>query len=325
MNNEKEAAGRGGERVREVREGRARAKRGAKSGGLGAERRTGPPLFDQAERAPANPPPPNNPQVLELVMGGVIHIVETYGGDVLRVAGDAIIAVFHGGKKRHVTEADLADCCCRCAFECISLLERRELIEKVGRKLVLHVGISSGPLDGYHVGNLQGDFQCVVTGDAFDDVGEALVLAQPGEVIVHHRTASLLDAKNWSITSPPPPADGAAVPYDPANYRRILLTSTMQKMLLKRTLSGLNSIPPPLERQAELRPWHDKTYTSTMVRAMMRYTPLPVRSNARVERAGMLGEIRVSARAGGASSFITSLSSCRSRSFSLSLSPPPPH
>ena len=102
LNNEAEAAGRGGERVREV---------------------------------------------LEAVMGGIIHVVDEYGGDVLRVAGDAVIAVFHSGKKNDVKEHQLVDVCCRCAFECIKLLESNEIIEKIGRKMVLHIGISSGTLE----------------------------------------------------------------------------------------------------------------------------------------------------------------------------------
>jgi len=168
-------------------------------------------------------------------------------------------------QKKHVLEQDLADCCCRCAFECIDLLEQEDLIRKVGRKLLLHIGISSGTLDAFHVGNLQGDFQCVVTGNAFDDVGEALVLAMSGEVIVSKRTASLLSQTNWQIEGVPSVA-GVSSPYDPALYRKILLNSTMKKMLKHRSLSGLNSIPPPLERQDELRPWLDSTYTATMVR-----------------------------------------------------------
>ena len=102
LNNEAEAAGRGGERVREV---------------------------------------------LEAVMGGIIHVVDEYGGDVLRVAGDAVIAVFHSGKKNDVKEHHLVDVCCRCAFECIKLLESEEIIDKIGRKMILHIGISSGTLE----------------------------------------------------------------------------------------------------------------------------------------------------------------------------------
>jgi len=72
-------------------------------------------------------------EVLETIMGGIIHVVDEHGGDVLRVAGDAVIAVFHAGKKKHLMEADLADCCCRCAFECIELMEDAATIEKVRR------------------------------------------------------------------------------------------------------------------------------------------------------------------------------------------------
>lgn len=120
-----------------------------------------------------------------------------------RVAGDAVIAVFHAGKKKHLMEAELVDCCCRCAFECIELLKSPSTIEKVGREMVLHIGISSGTLDSYHVGSLKGEFQNVVTGPAFDDVGQALVLAGAGEVVVHRRTASLLTANNWRIREIP--------------------------------------------------------------------------------------------------------------------------
>mmetsp|Transcript_7959 Transcript_7959/g.16012 ORF Transcript_7959/g.16012 Transcript_7959/m.16012 type:complete len:1543 (-) Transcript_7959:52-4680(-) len=226
-------------------------------------------------------------EVLETIMGGIIHVVDEHGGDVLRVAGDAVIAVFHAGKKKHVMEAELVDCCCRCAFECIELMKSPSTIKKVGRQMVLHIGISSGTLDSYHVGSAKGDFQNVVTGPAFDDVGQALVLAGAGEVVVHRRTSSLLKASNWTLMEVPNNDE-----YDSHQYRRIKITESKAESLIRKSLSSLEYIPPPLERQSELDVWLKEAYTTSMAKAMKRYTPLPVRSAAIMENAGMLGEIR---------------------------------
>ncbi|GMI06814.1 hypothetical protein TrVE_jg14385 [Triparma verrucosa] len=245
LNNEAEAAGRGGERVREV---------------------------------------------LEAVMGGIIHVVDEYGGDVLRVAGDAVIAVFHSGRKNNVKEPHLVDVCCRCAFECINLLASDEIIEKIGRKMVLHIGISSGTLESYHVcssSHHQSMFQNVVTGPAFDDVSHALCLASAGEVVVHKRTASLLEKTSWKAGSCREDKE-----HESRSYKRITPTSKSDEKLHRKSMAGLAKIPPPLERRIEMEPWVQGVATKTMCKVVKRYTPETVRKSASVESAGMLGEIR---------------------------------
>ncbi|GMH52011.1 hypothetical protein TL16_g01138 [Triparma laevis f. inornata] len=245
LNNEAEAAGRGGERVREV---------------------------------------------LEAVMGGIIHVVDEYGGDVLRVAGDAVIAVFHSGKKNNVKEPNLVDVCSRCAFECINLLASEEIIQKIGRKMVLHIGISSGTLESYHVcssSHHQSMFQNVVTGPAFDDVSHALCLASAGEVVVHVRTASLLEKASWKSEDCQDDEE-----HESKLFRRITPTSKSNQKLHRKSMTGLERIPPPLERRIEMEPWVQGVATKTMCKVVKRYTPETVRKSASVESAGMLGEIR---------------------------------
>ena len=81
-------------------------------------------------------------------------------------------------------------------------------------------------------------------------------------------------------------------PEDSHQYRCIELTASKGEELHRKSLSSLANIPLPLERQTELDVWLQEKHTSSMAKAMKRYTPLPVRSAAIMENAGMLGEIR---------------------------------
>jgi len=216
--------------------------------------------------------------VLEAVMGGIIHVVENFGGDVLRVAGDAVICVFHGGINQKVSEEELSNQCLRCAFEALSLLDSPVMTEKIGRKLVLHIGVSSGKLNAYHVGG-HGDYQCVCMGDAFDEVATALVLAERGEVVCSKHTSELLAKR-----------EGVWVIEKKANEENFLTVKTREKSAS--SFRHLEDIPLPLDRQKEMDPWERGTCDASKNPLLKRYVPSPIVEAADIEVVGMLGELR---------------------------------
>lgn len=129
-------------------------------------------------------------RLLNVFFGQILDQIETHGGDVVKFAGDALLAVWVAD------DEDLPTATHRAA-ECALALHRRmhnfyRLIDTV--PLVLRIGIAAGDMAVLHVGGVYGRWEWLMTGAALSQVGLAEHQAQPGEVV--------LDPHAWSLIAP---------------------------------------------------------------------------------------------------------------------------
>lgn len=178
----------------------------------------------------------------------LIRFISDSGGDVLRIAGDAVIAVFSPDAKGHeeegvpdsegllVTEPSpngesqlpgIATASLKCACDLVTHLNNWQ-VPGSSHTLKLHVGVGAGPLHGFHVGGEQGRWEYVVTGPAFAQISSALDAAPAGRVgvsqpawehVLRHNGGQVpafaadyavqAGTKDVVVTPPPRPAEGA--------------------------------------------------------------------------------------------------------------------
>ncbi|CAM9208125.1 unnamed protein product [Choristocarpus tenellus] len=131
-------------------------------------------------------------------LGALISKVEEYGGDVLRIAGDALIVLFHQGKAGvdpwELTELCLT--CSRCGWTCARSIDPTGGDNDEG--LSVHVGIGCGKVDCFNVGSDKLGWQLVVSGELFKkQVAKALDAASAGEVVVSGEVWQRLAGTGW--------------------------------------------------------------------------------------------------------------------------------
>ena len=116
----------------------------------------------------------------------MVFAVCSVGGDVIKFAGDAILALFPASK----FDNDLrlaTHCCVQVAINMIYLD-----LEAGGVKLSVHCGVGAGKVVSYNVGGLYNRWEYVITGDPVDQIGSAEPEANAGEVVISKEAGELL-------------------------------------------------------------------------------------------------------------------------------------
>jgi len=135
----------------------------------------------------------------------LIALINKYGGDIIKFAGDALIAVW-------VTKAtaenlpSLVLLACQCALGMQKKLhDFRVESTDTTHFLQLHVGIGAGKIAGLYAGGEKNIIEFFITGEPLEQVTECEKNARPGEVYLS-KTA-LLYVKDDVIVAKPPPTD----------------------------------------------------------------------------------------------------------------------
>jgi len=117
--------------------------------------------------------------ILNRAFGALITQVYRHGGDILKFAGDALLAVWPAG-------ADgLAEAVARaaeCALGMPSLVSGLAVPGET--PLSIRVGIGAGPIRLAYVGGLNGRWETLVTGEPLSGLKGAMAQACPGEVVL---------------------------------------------------------------------------------------------------------------------------------------------
>eukprot|EP01135_Chromosphaera_perkinsii_P007657 Nk52_evm113s914 gene=Nk52_evmTU113s914 len=129
-------------------------------------------------------------QFLNKYFGYMIEIIESYGGDVLKFAGDALVCMF---KER---EGYSAENVCRSACEAgLQLIEQLTNFKvEDGTALSLHVGVTYGRFFGLHLGR-GANFrrcECITVGCSLSTFDKILDSALPGEIAVDEGVREVL-------------------------------------------------------------------------------------------------------------------------------------
>ncbi len=127
-------------------------------------------------------------RVLNEYFGQLIDIVHEYGGDVVKFAGDAVIAVWNvpseDGKPDSVSRADQWQWTMRAAECAIAVGQRLSNYKVEETNLYLKLAVSSGLITAVHVGGVFNRWEFLLTGSPLVELGIANNLAKAGEIIV---------------------------------------------------------------------------------------------------------------------------------------------
>src|SRR5215212_5158886 len=127
-------------------------------------------------------------RILNEYFGQLIDIIHDYGGDVVKFAGDAVIAVWpivpDLGQDASISRADQWQWTMRAA-ECALEVHRRLTNYKVeDANLYLKLAVSTGKVTTAHVGGIFNRWEFLLTGSPLVELGIANSLARAGDILV---------------------------------------------------------------------------------------------------------------------------------------------
>jgi class 3 adenylate cyclase len=175
-----------------------------------------------AERGPAGAE--DLTRILNDYFGELIALITAHGGEAVKSAGDALLALWPVEKARGETLADATRRAATCALAVLSALAGREV--EGGSRLTLHIGIGAGEVRVLYVGGAAEQWYFLVAGDPVRQMGVAEQQARPGEaalspdawaLVADSCSAAPRDAGRVHLTAvhhrlPPRPATPAPVP-----------------------------------------------------------------------------------------------------------------
>ena len=161
-----------------------------------------------AERGPAGVE--SLARILNEYFGQLIDIIHEYGGDVVKFAGDAVIAVWNitsdnipagdSGTVAPVSRADQWQWTMRAAECALKVRERLTNYKAEDANLYLKLAVSSGSITTAHVGGVFNRWEFMLTGNPLVELGIANSLAQAGEILITPSAWRLI--RNDSLAEP---------------------------------------------------------------------------------------------------------------------------
>ena len=122
-------------------------------------------------------------RLLNDYFGRAIAVITAHGGDVVRFAGDALLAAWYPESDGGI--AELTSRAARCALEVQN--ELRDYQSGEGLPLSLKLGVGTGEFVFLHVGGIRDRWEFLVFGPAFVQAFMALDKAAPGQVVLSLR------------------------------------------------------------------------------------------------------------------------------------------
>jgi len=127
-------------------------------------------------------------RILNEYFGQLIDIIHTYGGDVVKFAGDAVIAVWpilpDEAISETVTRADQWQWTMRAAECALEVHERLSNYQAEDANLYLKLAVSLGRINTIHVGGVFNRWEFLITGAPLVELGLANTLAKAGEILI---------------------------------------------------------------------------------------------------------------------------------------------
>lgn len=115
---------------------------------------------------------------LNAYFGQLINLISSHGGDVIKFAGDALLASWIA------TDEDLTTVTHRAAQCSLELLNRLGDYAAADIRLTLHIGLSAGDITGLWIGGVQGRCEFAIAGEPIREMAQATVVASAGEVCI---------------------------------------------------------------------------------------------------------------------------------------------
>jgi class 3 adenylate cyclase len=123
-------------------------------------------------------------RILDLYFGHLVQIVLAHGGDVVKFAGDGLLALWYGDEPL----ATLAQRAVQCGLSVQMVMAPDAWGSVDGAApppdLKVRVGVGAGEVTTMHLGGVFGRWELLVTGDTLAQTGRAESEARPGEVLI---------------------------------------------------------------------------------------------------------------------------------------------
>jgi class 3 adenylate cyclase/tetratricopeptide (TPR) repeat protein len=128
-------------------------------------------------------------RLLNVYFEKLIALITAHGGDVIKFAGDALLALWPAGP-RDETLSIVTLRAAQCALAAQKQLHNYPVAGDW--KLFLRVGVEAGEVMGAHVGGERGRWEYLLTGEPVVQIGLAEHLAQRGEVVLGPQAWALI-------------------------------------------------------------------------------------------------------------------------------------
>ncbi|MCB0163808.1 MAG: adenylate/guanylate cyclase domain-containing protein, partial [Anaerolineae bacterium] len=209
-------------------------------------------------------------RILNDYFGHLIEIIASHGGDVVKFAGDALIALFPAFDDADQPQPALLPQATRLAAQC-SLTAQQHLNHyqaTEGIRLSLKLAIGAGEVITMHLGGVFDRWEFLVTGDPLVQVGQAEGHAQPGEIAISPQA--------WPLMA------------DVATGRAIAGTAAAKSTTVTGPvirLTGLRQLISPTALEAV-------TLSTGMAAALRCYIPGAIRARLAANQSGWIAELR---------------------------------
>ena len=192
-------------------------------------------------------------RVLNVDIGSLVDVIHDHGGDILKFAGDALLAIWPYRSGEDPAAAVLR--AAQCGVEAQQRFQR--LPEFGGLRISVRIAVGAGVVSTLIVGGVNGRWETVATGEALDQIGDATHQGRPGEVVLSPEAWKLAGAAAVGdpaggtamrlLSLRTPPVSAAAAPISPDARKDLALRAFIPVSVLAFLDEG------PAEWLAELR------------------------------------------------------------------------
>ncbi|NNJ12887.1 AAA family ATPase [Chloroflexales bacterium ZM16-3] len=123
-------------------------------------------------------------QILDLYFGHLVRVVAAHGGDVVKFAGDGLLALWYGDEGL----PQLAQRAMQCGLSVQMMMSPEVWGSFDGTRapapLKMRVGVGAGDVTTMHIGGIFGRWELLVTGEPVEQTSMAEAQARPGDVVI---------------------------------------------------------------------------------------------------------------------------------------------
>ena len=118
----------------------------------------------------------------------VIDIITAHGGDVVKFAGDALLALWSAPNKRKGflfdSERELTAATHQATYCALALQEQLYPIEIAGHQVAMQIGVSAGHVSAVHIGGVRGRWEFMLSSTPLVQCTHAEEMARAGQVVL---------------------------------------------------------------------------------------------------------------------------------------------
>jgi len=203
-------------------------------------------------------------RLLNIFFGQLINIISAHGGDVLKFAGDAMLAAWPADEEAVALQGAALQLAVRRAAQCALAIQTQALTEVEGLRLSLRVGIGVGEILAAQLGGERNRWELVPAGEPLVQMSTAKRQAEPGEVILSPEAWALYTTEAVAIDdlsagvklatplNPPLPLR-AALPAHLSPSAEVALRAYIPAAIVNRLAAGQGGAKGESDWLAELR------------------------------------------------------------------------